>query len=267
VKTSRLKSIVIVVLALLNLCLLAMLAIRQVQERAARERADAELLRLFAASGVELPAHLIPREETHLSPIEPARSPEAEAAFAAALLGDCAPEDVGGGIYRYVSGAGQCLLRASGAVEASLELGVEDPETFFEGVFAANGYAALYSDVNNGSGTVTAVRMLERGMVFNARLTLEFSDNRLISVDGSFVPPAAESGQGENLDGVTALVRFLDYIRENGEVCTVVSDVRAGYLLQSTASAAQRLIPAWRIGTDVTEYYVNMTTGEVSRES
>ena len=78
----------------------------------------------------------------------------------------------------------------------------------------------------------------------------------------SFEPPEGVAG----MDGVTALVRFLDYSRGSGEVCTAVTDVRAGYLLQSTASAAQRLIPAWCVSTDVNRYYVNMTSGEVTRE-
>ena len=60
-------------------------------------------------------------------------------------------------------------------------------------------------------------------------------------------------------------MRFLDHSNLSGEVCTAITDVRGGYLLQSTASAYQRLIPVWRITTDVSEYYVNATNGEVTR--
>lgn len=266
--SSRLKNIVIAILALVNLFLLALLLARGVQEHSVRTRTETQLIQLYAASGVELPASLIPKETPHLAPADPVRSLGSEAALAGAILGDCAAEDVGGGIYRYHGEAGTCLIRASGVVEASLGRAVDDPETFFEGLFSAFGYAALYSDLqSDGTGTVAAVRMLPGGMVFNARLELSFTKNVLTSVTGAFVP-AVETPEGENrISGVTALVRFLDYSNSGGEVCTAVTDVRSGYLLQSTASASQRLLPAWCITTDVNQYYINMNNGEVTREA
>lgn len=266
-KTSRLKNTVIVILALTNACLLILLISRKAQERGAHERVVSELVQLYAANGVELPNALVPLGEIHLSSVDPARSIETEAAFAEAILGSCTVEDVGGGIYRYVSGSGQCLLRSSGLIEATLDRYTDDPETFSEGLFSSYGYAALSSDLTNGTGTVTAVRMLQNAMVFNAELTLTFSQNHLCAVSGSLVPTFEPvTGFGSDVDGVTALVRYLDYTKAGGEVCTVVTDVRSGYLLQSTTSASQRLIPAWCITTDVNEYYVNMLTGEVTRE-
>ena len=265
-KTSRLKNVIIVILALANAFLLVLLISRRAQERSARDRAVEQLIALYAASGVDLPAAFIPGEDPHLSSVDPVRSLSAEASFAEALLGECASEDVGGGIYRYSGGAGQCLLRSGGTVEAALDRAVDDPETFFEALFSAYGYVALVSDLNGGTGTVVAVRMLPAGMVFNAKLELQFSQNHLVSVTGSFVPSVEPGDRGEGIDGVTALVRFLDYSNSSGEVCTAVTDVRGGYLLQSTASASQRLIPAWCITTDVNQYYVNMLTGEVTRD-
>lgn len=266
-KTSRLKNVIISILALANAFLLVLLISRRAQERAARDRVETQLIQLYAASGVELPAALIPSEEVCLSPVDPVRSLSSEAAFSEAVLGACTPEDVGGGIYRYESEAGQCLLRSGGAIEATLDRAVDDPEAYYEALFSAHGYAALSSDAADGTGTVVAVRMLPAGMVFNAELVLEFSQNHLLSVTGSFVPPVEPVEHGEGVDGVTALVRFLDYSNASGEVCTAVMDVRGGYLLQSTASASQRLIPAWCIVTDVNRYYVNMLTGEVTREA
>ncbi len=266
--TLRLKNIVIVVLALLNVCLLSMLVTRKAQERAVRERTAAELVQLYAASGVTLPPSLVPVSAAPFAAADPARSLGSEAAFAEAVLGLCTPEEVGGGIYRYVGGAGQCLLRSSGAVEASLDRPVDDPQAFCESLFSSCGYAALSSDLSDGSGTVVAVRVLPGGAtVFNAELVLTFSQYRLVAVEGSFVPPVEPNEHKEGIDGVTALVYYLDYSNASGEVCTAISDVRAGYLLQNTASVSQRLVPAWGITTDVSQYYVNSQTGEVTREA
>ena len=265
--SSRLKSIIIVVLALTNAFLLVLLIMRRTQEHAAHNRAVAALVQLYAANNVSLDGDRIPNGSLRLSPVDPSRSLSDEAAFAEAIIGPCAMEDAGGGIYRYVNSHGQCLIRSSGAVEAMSERVVEDIEAFYESLFSAYGYGALYSTVNDGSGEVGAARMLPDATVFNARLTLTFSDYRLVSVSGSFVPPVEAATHSEGIDSVTALVRFLDYSKRSGEVCTAVTDIRSGYLLQSTASASQRLLPVWRIITDVSEYYVNSSGTEVSRDS
>ena len=71
----------------------------------------------------------------------------------------------------------------------------------------------------------------------------------------------------EQLDAVTALVRFLDYRNASGAVCTGITWLSAGYLVQSTTSAPLQLVPVLRVDTDVYSYYVNIVSGEVSRVS
>lgn len=266
-KTSRLKAIVIVLLSLLDLFLLSLLMSRRLEERAARERLVTQLVTLFDSVGIALPEELVPREEVRLSPVEPVRDLDAEARFAGTLLGDCDREDVGGGIYRYVGELGQCLLRSGGAVEAELSRDVGDPEAYSESLFALFGYVPAEVALHEGSGSVTGVKMPAGIRIFNARLVLGFSDGLLTEVSGSFVPACDTVGRGGGLDGVTALVRFLDYTRASGEVCTEVKALTGGYLLQSTASAPQRLYPVWCVETDVFRYYVNIVNGEVTREA
>lgn len=266
--TARLKNIVIAILALTNACLLILLVNRRVQENSARSRAVTELVRLYSAGGVKLSPSVVPKNSELPAAADPARSIETESAFAASLLGPCRTEDVGGGIYRYVGEAGQCLLRSSGSVEAELERAVDDPEKFCDSFFAQYGYAALKSELNAGGGEISGVRTLSDGStIFNAELTFTFSGNTLTEVSGLFVPPIEVGEHGKGVDGVTALARFLNYSENSGEVCTSVEGVSRGYLLQNTASVSQHLIPAWRITTDVNTYYVNINTGEVTRET
>lgn len=263
-KTSRLKKIIIVLLLLVNAFLLTLLWSRRAQERAAYERKVAQLTALYASNGIALSPSLLPGD-ARLDAVDPARDLDAEAAFAKSLLGAAAANDAGGGIYRYVSASGQCLIRSSGAVRAAMDRAVNDPESFCADLFSSYGYAQRSSTLAGGSGTVTAVRTINSYAVFNAVLELTFSQNRLLSVAGSFLS-AVEAVEGtEGLDAVTALVRFLDYSTRSGEVCTEITGVECGYLLQSTASATLRLIPAWRVDTDVNSYYVNFVNGEITR--
>ena len=118
------------------------------------------------------------------------------------------------------------------------------------------------------STVVTASRFVGELEVCNASLTFTFSGSTLTTVTGTFLPPIDTSESGETaLDAVTALVRFLDYRNASGAVCTGITWLSAGYLVQSTTSAPLQLVPVLRVDTDVYSYYVNIVSGEVSRVS
>lgn len=263
-KTSRIKTIVIAILLLLNLVLATLLLNLNRQERSVYERSTRQLTVLYEKSGVALDPSILPRE-ARLSALEPARDSEAERAFAEMLLGAVSTKDAGGGHIRYYNASGQCLLRAGGAVEASLSRLVGNQEQFCDELFTRFGYEATESSFENGSGAMRGVRRLPGGRVFNAELVLTFSRGRLIAVNGYFVPEPPAEDSAAPQDAVSAMVRFLDYRNEAGEACTAIRSVRCGYLLQSTTSAAQRLVPAWLIETDTNSYYVNIGTGEIDR--
>lgn len=264
-KTARLKNIVILLLVLLNAFLLFLLLSRRMEARNASDRALRSLTELYAKSGITLPASVIP-EEVELPDVDPLRDTAAELAFAGALLGQSTARDAGGGIHRYTGEHGECLFRASGTVESELSRAVEDPAAFSESFFDTVGYAPVELALQDGSGTASAVRMLERGAVFNARLTLRFEGGTLTGVSGSFLPAVTAYEAVDGPDAVTALMRFLDYCGQNGVVCTEILSLEQGYLLLSSASVPARLVPVWRVGTDVNNYYVNYLTGEVTRE-
>lgn len=103
-------------------------------------------------------------------------------------------------------------------------------------------------------------------LIFNASLTLTFSDSSLTGVSGTFLPALDEGRRTDGLDAVDALVHFLDYCSVSGVVCTEVRALDEGYLLQTSSASTLRLQGVWRISTDVSSYYVNCKTGEITRE-
>ena len=71
----------------------------------------------------------------------------------------------------------------------------------------------------------------EKGqLIFNASLTLTFSDSSLTGVSGTFLPALDEGRRTDGLDAVDALVHFLDYCSVSGVVCTEVRALDEGYL-------------------------------------
>ena len=252
-KASRLKTIVIVILLLVNAFLLFLLLSRRAEQTQAYERTVEQLCELFARSGVSFDRALLP-ENSDVYALSPERSSTREMAFAKSLLGDD------------VSAFDSCSLRSGGTVDAVLSRPLDDAAQFSRELFRSFGYEEVSFSLNGGSGSVTGMRRSKNGPIYNAALTLTFTDSTLTGVSGTFLSDLDEGRRTDGLDAISALVRFLDYCGVSGVVCTEVSALDSGYLLQSSASAPLRLIPVWRITTDVNNYYVNCKTGEVTRE-
>ena len=256
-KTSRLKNIVIVILLLVNAFLLFLLLSRRAEEHDSNERRVEQLCTLFEKNGVAFDRALLPDEETHLS-LSLERDAAREEAFASALLGTAESSDSGGGVSRFTG--------EYGSADALLSRPVDDPESFSKQLFKTFGYTFLTSQLTDGSGSVTGIRSEKGRLIFNASLTLTFSDSSLTGVSGTFLPALDEGRRTDGLDAVDALVHFLDYCSASGVVCTEVRALDEGYLLQTSSASPLRLQGVWRISTDVSSYYVNCKTGEITRE-
>ena len=253
-KTSRLKNIVIVILLLVNAFLLFLLLSRRAEERDSNERRVEQLCTLFEKNGVAFDRALLPDEETHLS-LSLERDAAREEAFASALLGTAG-----------IAFKPCPFIRSGGTVDALLSRPVDDPESFCKQFFKTFGYTFLTSQLTDGSGSVTGMRSEKGQLIFNASLTLTFSDSSLTGVSGTFLPALDEGRRTDGLDAVDALVHFLDYCSVSGVVCTEVRALDEGYLLQTSSASPLRLQGVWRISTDVSSYYVNCKTGEITRE-
>lgn len=270
--TARLKNIVILILLLANAFLLVLLLSRRAEERSARERAADELLTLYQVSGISLDRALIEQAETALPDVQPTRDSDAERTLAEGIIGSVSSVDSGGGIYRYYSadspGIGSCLIRSGGTLEADINRAVTgDATDFCAELCSPFGYTEFTTLTDGDQTVVTAHRLLGGHRVYNCSLTFSFTSETLTAVTGSFLPPIdTADSRAAAPDVVTALVHFLDYRNASGVVCTEIRALSGGYLLQSTTSAPLQLTSVLRVETDVYNYYVNFSTGEVIRE-
>lgn len=259
---ARLKTIIILILALVNLFLLGAIGWRASEERSARERTLLELTERFAGDQItltaRLPERLPPAGQTLV------RSAEREDALAEALLGDCTPEDLGGGIYRYSSAAGQGMFRSSGSFEITGTLGSGDAEEFCRELCKAFGYQDFSLALEDSTGEGSALYYHDSLPVVNAAITFRISDGVLTAVRGTLLPQLSAGEETSSMTAVTALTRFLEDCRATGEVVSAVTDIALCYELQSTASSPMTLSPAWRITADTGDFFVNCATGKVT---
>lgn len=263
---SRLKNIIILILVLVNCFLLASLGLRRSAADSARRRTVGELTALFAEDGVTLDGSAVSNETPQPGGIL-ARSASTDAAVAAFLLGDGAQmTDEGGGVQTYVSPTGRATFRSGGSFDATGTLGTgSSPEGFCRKFCKAFRYEELTVSFSAGSGSAEAVQYFSGSPVVNASITFQAENGRLVSVSGIHLPDTLTGDGGGTMTAATALTRFLAARQEMGYVVSAVTDVKLCYQLQSTAAAAMVLAPAWRVETDTGNYYVNCSSGAVTR--
>ncbi|MBQ3496532.1 MAG: hypothetical protein IJA73_00245 [Oscillospiraceae bacterium] len=266
-KTTRLKNIVILTLVIANAFLMLRLVMRYHDMREVRESMVSEVVTLFASSGIALSRESVP-DDIALDIIHLTRDTQRERALAEAVLGPTSAVNAGGGLYRYYNPNGTFLFRSNGVFECVASMEVDDAAAFCAQLCTAFGYAGMESTLDvHGTGKVTALRVSGScGTVFNCTITFAFEKGVLTAVDGVYAPDGNAAAAIERpVSAVSALVKFLDYRNSTGVVCTEVSYMESGCLLQSGASAPMRLVPVWHIATPSGSFYVNQSNGEVSR--
>lgn len=260
----RLKNIIILILALLNVCLLGILAMRVNAEHASRREAQEQLVSLFASAGVRLDADLI-SHETPPSALTLTRDEAEEQSLAAYLLGGTpVRSDQGGGIFSSTGECGAAQFRSNGSFDAVCDRPLSDPEDFFQKFCDTFGYEDMTLALEGGTGTVTAVQYYQNYPVVGCDVVFTLENGVLKRAIGTHLPNGAATAVGEEpLSALSALSAFLNTIRE-GAVGTAVIDLHLCYELQSTTTALMTLSPAWCVVTDTASYYVNCMTGVVT---
>ena len=263
----RLKNIIILILALMNLFLLGSLAQRKCAEEDSRARAVEQLTELFAADGITLEKDAIPKTHPPKS-YALTRNTDEEAAAAAFLLGSSLQhDDQGGGIHTYNGPRGTAMFRSNGSFDAVGTMGSKERAMDICREFCRRfGYEEPSFQLDsNGSGCGVAVRRWKGLPVFNCTLTFTLIQNTLTSVSGTLIPNNAEELPigDQPLSALAALTIFQSSRRENGAVVTDIQGMKPCYDVQSTTAVPLSLTPAWCIFTSTAKYYVNALTGTV----
>lgn len=274
---SKIKTIIILILLLLNLFLLALVGVIQI--RAARYEAAAlsEAVAVLELNSIQVEHSALPSSMS-LSAVTVVRELDREGNMAAALLGgDMETRATGTGLRLYESADGSISFRSGGEFSMSFADPPAPPENSSRMEQAQAILDRLGLSVwrlsEEGDG-VTAIQSLNGAPVFSAGIAgagLTFAydeEGRLVSVTGRLAlgRAADEPGGQEPLTVPTILIAFFNFIMDSGDACHSIHEVvpiyRAAFL-----SDPLRLTPAWLITTDIGGYYVDAYTAEVTRIS
>ena len=271
---SRIKTIVLIILAITNISLLGFLLQREVRLQSAQDEALANAVLFLEKNGVSLDQGELP-EEMALLPqtVEWDREQEREAAEV--LLGGQVQEQAWSDeIYRYYNETGSVQFHRDGTfrgefVEGAFPLEGRDPVDYGLEILKTFGVEGEELSVQAGEGdsaTVVTFRQLWNQVpIFNHQSTLTFRENCLVAVEGRRLTgePVQDSGR-KPVSVPTALFQFYHGMVDLGDVCSRIDSITPGYMA-SAGSGPSALTPVWYIVTDTRSYRLDTVTGILSR--
>jgi len=272
VELAKIKNIIIIILLIVNIIFLALFIIGRVETGKLEKKTKEDLIRILDSHGISLDMSAI-RKYEDLGAYEVLRDTEGERALAEAVLGKCELTDLGGNIYRYSSPLGEGIFRGNGEFSISLASGIPLSDTSVKALSSYLGKLNIAVDPESAEteysgadlGSVRFTALFGETPIFNCRITISLSGDRLMSIYGRRLTSAPSPAASEPMIGVyTALISFLSNVKELNLICNEITDVTPGYSFSASVSGSGRLVQYWCISTDVGKYYVNGLTGETS---
>ena len=264
--TRKIENIIIIILVLLNLFLLAVVLSDHAQARRSQRETAETVTALLAENGIQAAP-----EALQLGAAPPictvTRDLEREADRTESLIGSAGVEDLGGSIRFYRGEGGQIVLRGTGEMDM-LPAGGSVPvrgsrEKTAQKLFADAGAETCVWRVSEAEERVECCCLWDGLPVYNARLAFDFSGDSLFMVTGTMLFTRETERKSEGvMDAVSVLMRFLEYIRSEGLICSRLDAVSPGYLMAVTVSGESTLTPVWHIETDTGDYYMNAVSGK-----
>lgn len=267
---SRLKTIMIYILLLLNLFLLGLVGMNRLRARRYQTAALTEAAAVLTRNNIQVRQEDLPRE-MKLPAAVAIRDLQKEERLVRVFLGeDIQASASGGGLYVYEGEAGTASFRGNGEFTITCNRPsdwsitprevMERLELDIGRTWEKEGSAAAEQSLNgvpvypSGSGNQGA-----------AGITFEFDSlGRLRGVSGRLLLGKLTGSQEELPISVsTALIAFFNFVVDSGDLCRELTGMTPVY--RAAAGEPVHLTPAWRISTDTGDYFVDAVSAEVSR--
>lgn len=273
---SKIKTIILIILAGTNLLLLSFVVRQDIQEYSARRQARQDAITFLQDNGVDVEESMVP-QEMELTPQEVERDRDSEPKLAQALLGGPVEErSMGGEVYRYHNQDGYIQFHADGTFQGEFVKGVfpcgeESVRSYSVEILKRLDFQgeilSVRGEEENAAETKVVLRQVWEGNpLFDRQVTLTYRGGCLASMTGgrrlNGIPQPNESRQ--TMQVPTVLFRFYHGLTAMGDVCSRIDSITQGYVGAAYSPGPSLLVPVWQITTDTGTYLLNTLTGEVT---
>ncbi|MCL2152962.1 MAG: hypothetical protein FWH57_08400 [Oscillospiraceae bacterium] len=267
---SRIKTITVAVLVMINILFGAVIVIDTIADARANRLTIEYACDALHDGGIAIDADSIISNGA-IRTMRTARQDESEAMIAQAVLGETTMTDHGviflyenaqrGTAEFYSAGDFEIRLKntditnENGSLRTVLELldkmGVET--------------ASQVVSYSEGTETVTVIDAYKGISIFNCATEFIFRDGSLQMIAGRYVTGVEPDPDGTEIThAATALLSFLSWVRLGNADCARIDKVEAGYRHRVSGSFGEGVIaPAWLITADSGRYIIDDDTGEI----
>ena len=274
VSWSKIKDIIILILLAVNLCLSFFTMNRQTQIDQLQRQPRSEAIAFLKSRDIRIADHTVPECMT-LKSMQVTRNIQQEEKLARILLGGTViPEARGGGVYRYFNDQGSVQFRGNGEFSARFAHGVYQAQQ--DGIQEYSTYileqmefsGQLIQSEKEGEDTVLTYRQFWEDIpLFNCQVQMNYTGNVLVAMTGGrrLTGVPEEIVSTKQISVATALMRFYNGVKELGDACTRIEEIRQGYIVTSAITEPIPMIPVWQVVTDTCTYQLDTLTGQLSR--
>lgn len=265
---ARIKSLVIVVLVLINAAFLTVIIIDNITDARSLRESVENVCSIMQSNGIMIVPDNV-RTGSAIRTMRTSRVPEAEEAVAYAVLGSASVLDEGV-IYTYENAErGTAKFYTAGDFEIHLIAGAitstDDTLGTVQGLVRNMKLEAIIYNHSPGEDgeTVTALCTYRGASIFNCTIDFIFSNGSLSAITGRYVAGIEPAENGAELSQVgTALLGFLAAVKRGDIECAYIGSVEAGYQYRVVGSFGE-IAPAWMLDTDTGRYIIDAETGEI----
>ena len=261
-KTSQLKTLIIIILAAVNIFLLAQIVPPALSRAGEKREITQSLCELCSQQGITVSTQAL-RADGLPAAMTAGRSTDRERAAAEAVLGDVRINELGGGICSYTSDNGEALFRAGGDFSVELSSGnrerrSEDAKKLLSDMGFDYDPDSVTVEEREEKVLVKAVQSIGKTPVFDCAATAIYGPDGLESVYGRWLTHTLEApvSDEEAMDLPTVVVYFLDRCTVYGIVCSRIDSISPGYYSDRSAGSVS-LRNCWQIATDTGMFFID----------
>ena len=268
---SRIKTIVIAALVLVNAFFLTLILINNYADARDERQMIETACSILQSNGIAInPDSII--TSGAFSAMRTARSIEAEEAIAYAFLGQVEMADQGGDIYLYenadrgiaeFSGAGDFDIRLHAGVVGYADGASKTAQEFLRDMKLET--SAPTSSLDSDGERILVYSEYMGARIFNCTIEFMFVGDSLQTVRGRYVSNVEPVESGAQISQVgTALLGFLAALKRDEIECREILSVEPGYRHGAAGAFGEGVLnPSWLITTDDGRYLLDSATGEI----
>ena len=270
---SKLKNVILLMLAAVNLFLLVLVVYRDNRTFRLEQEAREDLIQILNENGISMEPGQFPKEASWPS-LQVNWDRTQSYRIAEAILGHVTEKSQGSTTV-YMGEQGSAVFYGDGTVLITL-----NAEQQYSSLQATQDQARAFlqqmgmktselerKDTENGKFSFGGVQQAEGYDMFNCPITVTYIEPGTVSIQGTCLLGEVKYStiQQTTISVFTAITKLMQYEAKYPAGIKEIQKVQAGYLLPAVLADSVQLEPVWHIITDQGEYDVSGTAGTVKR--